>query len=99
MLKLANGENYVKESPRGNGRRKNDAKPSVKDNGKNIRKPRRASWMNGNCVKPVVMRDVSGARGSAGVVSMRWFNITTDSIPARRSKPVVPTATQLVGEG
>jgi hypothetical protein len=55
--------------------------------------------MNGNCVKPVVMRDVSGARGSAGVVSMRWFNITTDSIPARRSKPVVPTATQLVGEG
>jgi hypothetical protein len=49
--------------------------------------------------KTCVRKSASVARGCAGVVSMRWFNIKTDSIPARRSKLVVPTATQLVGEG
>jgi hypothetical protein len=53
MLTLADAGKYARASPPGNGRWKNDAKPSLRDKGKNARKLRRASWMNGKCVKPV----------------------------------------------
>jgi len=87
---VANAEKSVKASPSGNGRRQNDAKPSVKHAGLNRKKRRRASWKNGNCAKTAMSPSASGVLACARVASMRYVSTKNDSLPTDARGRLLP---------